>query len=194
VNLAGKPSQVGGTFARVAGWLVLLFGGSLALLVTLLFLALNLVTVGLAIAVPIALVVLVVGVALVRGGRSLSTSGDYRQRATREQALVAMVAHRGSVTAVEAARALGVAPAEADAMLTALAKREPERFAVDVDDHGVIWYRVSSLSAPGEPIPRARVDVGVDVGVRVEAPPGAPEPEVEAVDEAHPPVATRSPR
>lgn len=195
VNLAGKPSKVGGTFARVAGWLVLLFGGSLALLIALLFLALHLAAVGLAIALPIALVVLVVGVALVRGGRSLATSGADRQRATREQALLAMAAHRGAVTAAEAARTLGVSPAEADAMLTALAKREPDRVAVDVDDQGVIWYRVSA--APGEPIPRMRVDAAAPAtpGVRVEAPPAPPqEPEAVVVDEANRPVATRSPR
>jgi hypothetical protein len=190
VNLAGQPAKVGGTFARVAGWLVLLFGGSIALSVALLFLALHLAAVGLAIAAPIALVALVVGVMLVTGGRSLRTSGVETQRATREQALLAMAAHRGAVSAAEAARMLGIAPVEADAILTALAKREPERVAVDVDDHGVIWYRVSSPSAPGDSTPHVRVDAGVRVG----APVPPPEPEVEAVDEAHPPVATRAPR
>jgi hypothetical protein len=79
-----------------------------------------------------------------------------------------------------------VGVAEADAMLTALAKREPDRVAVDVDDHGVLWYRVSA--APGEPIPRMRIEVPPQ-GVRV-GPPG----EVEVIDEAGHPVATRAPR
>ncbi|HEY6463987.1 MAG TPA: hypothetical protein VIY73_27645, partial [Polyangiaceae bacterium] len=134
VNLAGKPSRVGGTFARVFGWLVLLFGGSLALLVFGLFAAFQALGVGLAVGLPILLVALVLGIALVRGGRSLATTGVEAERATREQALVAMAAHKGAVTAVEAAKALGVGVAEADAMLTALAKREPDRVAVDVDD------------------------------------------------------------
>jgi hypothetical protein len=186
INLAGKPSRVGGTFARVFGWLVLLFGGSLALLVFGLFAAFQALGVGLAIGLPILLVALVLGIALVRGGRSLATTGVEAERATREQALLAMAAHKGAVTAVEAARALGVGVAEADAMLTALAKREPDRVAVDVDDQGVIWYRVSA--GPGEPIPRMRVDAGP--GVRVESP-----GEVEAaVDEIGNPVATRAPR
>ena len=78
-----------------------------------------------------------------------------------------MAAHRGAITATEAARALGVGTAEADAMLTAMAKREPDRVAVDVDDQGVIWYRVSA--GPGEPIPRMRV-AGEGDGVRVGMP------------------------
>jgi len=28
-------------------------------------------------------------------------------------------------------------------MLTELAKREPERVAIDVDDQGIVWYRVA---------------------------------------------------
>jgi hypothetical protein len=189
VNLAGKPSRVGGTFASVLGWLVLVCGGSVALGIALLFMALHLLTIGLAISLPIAIVVLVLGIVLVRSGRSLSTSGQERERATREQALLAMAAHRGAVTAAEAGRALGVGAAEADAMLTALAKRDPDRVAVDVDDQGVIWYRVSA--APGQPIPRMRVQGGtLDAGVRV----AAEGVEVESVDEAGQPVATRAPR
>jgi hypothetical protein len=186
VNLAGKPSRVGGTFASVLGWLVLACGGSLALGVFLLFLAFHALAVGLAIALPILIVVLVMGIALVRSGRSLSSSGVEAERSTREQALLAMAAHRGAVTATDAARALGVGTAEADAMLTAMAKREPDRVAVDVDDQGVIWYRVSA--GPGEPIPHMRVageGDGVRIGIR---------DEVEAVDEVGNPVVTRAPR
>jgi hypothetical protein len=169
----------------VLGWLVLVCGGSLALCVALLFLAFHALAVGLAIAVPIAVVVLVLGIALVRSGRSLSSSGVEAARTTREQALLAVAAHRGAVTAVDAARALGVGTAEADAMLTALAKRDPERVAVDVDDEGVVWYRVSA--APGEPIPRVRVGEGLRVG-------GARDEVQAAVDGVQGPVASRSPR
>lgn len=184
VNLAGRSARVGGTFARVLGWMVLVGGGALALSVTLLALAVHALAVGLAIAVPVAVVVLAVGVALVRSGRSLRTSGVEAARSTREQALLAVAAHRGSVTAVDAARALGIGTAEADAMLTALAKRDPERVAVDVDDEGVVWYRVSA--APGEPLPRVRVGEGVRVGVRDEV--------QAAVDDVENPVASRAPR
>lgn len=161
VNLAGAPSRVGGTAASVLGWLVLLFGGSVALGIGGLLLALLTTGVALAVSLPILVVVLVLGVALLRGGRSLNRSGEKAERATRTQALLAMAAHRGQVRAVDAARALGLGVAEADAMLTELAKREPERVAVDVDDDGVVWYRVAA--SPGEAIPRMRVSPDVRV-------------------------------
>jgi hypothetical protein len=184
---------VGGTFASVAGWLVLVCGGSLALGIALLSLALHVWSIGLAIALPIAVVVLVLGLTLVRSGRSLATSGEQKERATVEQALLAMAAHRGAVTADEAARALGVGRAEADAMLTALAKREPDRVAVDVDDQGVVWYRASA--APGEPVGRVRVEAGVRVDAPWPPAEGRREVrEVEPNDEASHPVAARAPR
>jgi hypothetical protein len=186
VNLAGKPSRVGGTFASVFGWLVLTLGGSVSLGVFLLFLAFGAPTFGLAIGLPMLLLVLVAGIALVKGGRTLTSKGDAAERSTREQALLAMAAHRGQITATDAARALGWGVAEADAMLTALAKSDPDRVAVDVDDQGVLWYRVSA--APGEPIPRMRVAAPGDE-VRV-----APQGEVEVIDEVGNPVATRAPR
>jgi uncharacterized protein (DUF58 family) len=186
VNLAGKSSRVGGSFASLLGWLVLAGGGSLALAVLLLFLAFHALAVGLAIALPIALMVLVMGIALVRSGRALSSSGIEVERSTREQALFAMAAHHGGVTATDAARTLGVGVAEADVMLTALAKRDPDRVSVDVDDQGVIWYRVSA--SLGEPVPRTRVDAAADV-VTVGG-----RDEVEVVDELGNPVATRAPR
>lgn len=161
VNMAGQPARVGGAFARVLGWLVLVFGGSIALAVTLLLLAVGWPMGALAIGLPIALVTLFVGIALVRSGRSLSASGSQTEQATLTQALLALAAHRGAVTARDAAQALHVGVAEADAMLTELAKRDPGRVAVDVDDQGVVWYRVAA--APGEPIPRMRV--GPDVRV-----------------------------
>jgi hypothetical protein len=185
VNLAGRPSSVGGTFASVLGWLVLVIGGSIALGVGGLLAALGLWQVGLAIALPIAVVVLVLGVVLVKSGRSLTTSGLQKAQATRDQALLAMAAHKGSVTAEEAGRALGIPTADADAMLTDLAKRDPERVGVDVDDEGVVWYRVAP--APGQPLPRFRVDPSGPARVAVE-----PALEDDAVDGPRP--AARAPR
>src|ERR1019366_9321864 len=88
INHAGKPSRVGGTFASVLGWLVLVCGGALALAIAGVFFVLDALAVGLAIAGPIALVVLVIGIVLVRSGRSLSSSGVEAARTTREQALL----------------------------------------------------------------------------------------------------------
>jgi len=182
VNLAGKPSRVGGTFAVVLGWVVLALGGSTALGVVLLLLALSWPAGALAIGLPIALVTLITGVLLVKSGRSLQASGEDAERATRSQALLAMAAQRGAVTAREAAQALSTSVAEADAMLTDLAKREPDRVAVDVDDQGVLWYRIAP--APGEPIPRMRVEPEQAVRVETGAGGGGPnETESESEDE-----------
>ena len=48
-------------------------------------------------------------------------------------------------------------------MLTELAKREPERIAVDVDDQGVVWYRVAHPFSDVA-MPDGRVRVGDSAG------------------------------
>lgn len=179
VNLAGKPSRVGSTFATVFGWLVLIVGGSVTLGVVLLALALGWTPVALALGVPMALFSLIVGILLVRKGRSLAASANASERGALTQALLGLAAHRGAVTARDAALALGVGVAEADAMLTDLAKQQPERVGVDVDDQGNVWYRVAA--APGEPLPRVRVGGGVRVG---EAPDYVAASDTEAVADA----------
>jgi hypothetical protein len=156
-NMAGKPARVGGAFASVVGWIVLVFGGSFSLGAFLLLMALGWPGGAFAIGLPILLVTLVVGIALIKSGRSLASSGSQVERETRTQALLSMAAHRGAVTARDAAELLGLSVGEADAMLTDLAKREPDRVALDVDEQGTVWYRVAS--APGEPIPQLRIDV-----------------------------------
>jgi hypothetical protein len=161
VNLAGKPAQVGGTVASVAGWLILLVGLSIGLGVALLLWAIFSLGVALAVALPFALISTGIGVALLRGGSTMRRSGADAERATRDQALLAMAAHQGPVTAAEAARLLNVPVGIADAMLTELAKREPERVALDIDDQGVVRYRVARLASDAafsEPAAHVRVD------------------------------------
>ena len=92
----------------------------------------------------------------------------------REQALLAVAARQGAVTAADAARALGIGVAEADESLTALAKRDPEHLAVDVDEQGVVWYRAvapvrarvaepTAPTTPGEDLPlQAEVEIDAD--------------------------------
>jgi hypothetical protein len=101
---------------------------------------------GIALATPLLLISLVFGVLLVRRGNSLNRAGRQVEQTTREQALLALMGHRGAVTAQDAAHALGVPGAEADELLTELAKREPERVAVDVDDEGVVHYRLMRVA------------------------------------------------
>ncbi len=143
INMAGKTSRVGGTVASVAGWLVLLVGLSLCLGLGLLLWALFSGAAAAAVSLPLALIASVIGFVLLRGGSALRRSGADAERAARDQALLSMAGHQGPVTAADAARLLNVSVASADAMLTALAKREPERVAIDVDDQGVVWYRIA---------------------------------------------------
>jgi hypothetical protein len=169
INLAGKPSRMGGTLASVAGWLVLLVGLSITLGFALLLWALFSGVVAAAVTTPFALIATVIGWALLRGGSSLRQSGADAERATRDQALLSMAGHHGPVTAVDAARLLNVTVATADAMLTELAKRDPDRIALDVDDQGVVWYRLARPFAERAPAPGDRVRVdgseGADAGL-----------------------------
>jgi hypothetical protein len=143
VNLAGKPSKVGGTLASVLGAVVLLVGGAIALGIALVFSAFHLLGLGVALASPVALVSFVVGIVLVWRGGLLRRAGARTEQTTHEQALLELVAHRGTITAADAAIALGLGIAEADEKITSLAKSQPERIAVDVDDEGVVRYRIA---------------------------------------------------
>jgi hypothetical protein len=130
--------------------------------------------VALAVGGPIALVALVVGVLLIVGGVRLQRSGMAAEKTTLDRALLALAHERQRVSAAEAAAALGLNLIQADALLTALAKREPERIGVDVDDHGVLWYRALGAQA------RVAAGVGPFRRVRVDSPPwgeGAQRPE-----------------
>src|ERR1019366_2394079 len=159
--MAGKSSQVGGTVASVAGWLVLLIGLSLELGLGLLLWAIFTGAVALAVALPLALISTGIGVALLRGGSSLRRSGQDKERAVRDQALLAMAGHHGPVTAADAARLLNVSIPVADAMLTELAKRDPDRLSVDIDDQGVVWFRLANpFGAPFPGVSESSTDGG----------------------------------
>ncbi len=162
INLAGKTERVGGAFASATGALVLIVGLSMALAAWMLLYAITTMAVALAVALPAALVTLGVGGVLVGGGRKLRRSGTDAERSTREQALMAAAIEKGPLTAAAAARLVGVSPAEADAILTSLAKRQPERLSVDVDDQGVISYRAAGAG------PEARVRVEEEFRKRLE--------------------------
>jgi hypothetical protein len=156
----------------VLGWLVLLLGLSIALGAGLLLYALATVGVALAVALPVALIASGIGVPLVLGGKALGRSGTLVERATREQAMLSLASQQGPVTASEAARVLGVTPEEADSILTGLAKREPERVAVDVDEQGVVRFRVvPPAGTPASPwmAPAPPTRVTVDAPARVPA-------------------------
>ncbi len=163
VNLAGKPLKVGGVVASAVGWIVLTAGVTVALALFLVLYALGAMTIGLALALPVLAVTAVIGIMLVAGGKSMGKSGTETQRATREEAVFGLAGHRGGLlTALDVAAALDLPPPEADALLTAMAKRDPDRIAVDVDDQGTVLFRFVHLVGPGvrvaEPATSTRIE------------------------------------
>lgn len=142
LNLAGKPSRFGGVAARVIGWSALVMGNAMALSVALILQSIfSGGYVGWAVALPIFVLSWLLGLSLVLGGRKLSRSGDEAEREARLQAVRALAAHLGgSVTARQVGRKLEMSEAEADALLTQMAKTPEESVALEVDDDGVIHY------------------------------------------------------
>ncbi|MBX3216461.1 MAG: hypothetical protein KF850_30775 [Labilithrix sp.] len=183
VNLAGQPSKVGGTVARVFGWLVLAGGWSLAALFGGLLFAFGAELAAAIVGGPIALIASVVAYALLRGGRELKKSGDDTEAATKNQAIFALAnARNGVLKAWDVAQMLQVTPKEGDDILTRLAKEHPDHVTVDVDDDGNVLYRFPAIHWGGlpqmapnahvrvqAPPPQARVAPGSDGSVRVDA-------------------------
>lgn len=187
VTLAGKGSKLGGTVARVFGWVVLALGLSAALIVTsVLQWVLEAGYLGYAIGGPIALATLVLGALLLRGGKSLHVQGSGKEKGTRTAALFALAQnHGGMLTAEGAAQALAIPLGDADALLTELAKTVPEQVSLEIDDAGGLYYRFLRLIGAWQ-------GPGVRVGVGVASP---LEPAVvELVDEAPLPSARAYPQ
>lgn len=167
VTLAGQPSKVGGTVARVFGWLVLGGGWAIAAALAGLILLLGGTWAAAVAAGPIALVASLIAYALLRSGRELKKSGDDTEAATKNQAIFALAnARNGVLKAWDVAQMLHVTPKEADDVLTKLAKEHPDHVTVDVDDDGNVLYRFPAIHWGGLPhmAPNAP-------HVRVEAPP-----------------------
>lgn len=170
VSYTGKPSKVGGTVAGVIGWIVLAIGSSAAIGLGLLFSLLS-TTAGLAVGLPLGILTLAFSLTLLFSGKKLRREGESAQREVRRQALVALARNRGgAVTANEAAAALNLPPAEADAFLTEMAKTQSDEVTVEIDDRGGIYYAFPRLMPDGgrsrfEGGPRVRVgDPGASEG------------------------------
>lgn len=168
INLAGQPSKVGGTVTRVFGWVVLVVG----LLTAFGVLGACGAIVGFASAapyllgVPLALVSVIVGYLLLKGGSQLRASGAQAEKNTRMQALLSVANTRGgTLVAADAARALSMPEPDADAYLTRLAKEHPDQVAVDLDEQGTILYRFLAAFPA-----RSRIDMAPNA--RVAAQPG----------------------
>jgi len=180
VNLAGQPSKVTGTVARVFAWLTLIFG---TLISTGVAAACNAISQPGALApyiigIPMVVLAWVVSYALFRGGRQLKQSGADHAKATRQQAVYALANVRGGVvTPAELAQSIGTSVDEADAILTSLAKEQPDHVDIDVDDNGNLQYRFSAAhwqalaarAAPGAPYSHANARVAEPAPIAAEA-------------------------
>ncbi|WP_437736678.1 hypothetical protein [Sorangium sp. So ce1335] len=176
VSLAGKPSRFGGAVAGALGWLVLIGGTALALLLGLGAAALFPGSIaGLAIGLPIGFVALTLGLLLLIGGRKLSRSGVKASRDAQVQAIFSLAAHRRRpLTAQEVGVVLDLPASEADVLLTELAKERPDEVGVEIGERGEILYTFPGVLGPGiSGQPGVRFP---QPSLRVDARDGAPDP------------------
>jgi hypothetical protein len=147
VNLAGQTSKVGGTVARVIGWVVLSLGTLLGFGT---FAACGAVTSFAAAApyvlgLPILIVTALVSWGLLKSGKDLSKQGDATEKATRARGIFALANTRGGVlTAMDVARSQDMTLEQADAVLTAIAKENPDHVSVDIADDGTVLFRFNA--------------------------------------------------
>ncbi len=182
VTLAGQPSKVGGTVARVLGWIVLAGGLLLAGLFVVVFMAINAAAAAGWVGGSVAFLAILFAALLLRGGKQLVKSGDSEELATKKQAIFALANTRGgTLRAVDVAQMLHVSPDEGDAILTQLAKEDSDRVGVDIDDDGTLLFRFSTAQwasvassgmAPNGMAPNAPTHVRVAPPMQVgDAPP-----------------------
>lgn len=177
VNLAGQPSQVGGTVARVFGWLVLAFGWLAALVIGgLLYAAFGSASIAhWIVGGPIAIIASLIAYGLLKSGKQLKDSGALAEMTTKNQAIFALANTKGGVlTAWDLAQSIATTPQEADDTLTKLAKEYPDHVTVEFDDQGTVLYRFPSVhwqkmrvAAPG---PNVRVDAREPLEEELEVP------------------------
>jgi hypothetical protein len=152
LHLVGQPSRVGSVFARAFGWIVIGAGLSIALGIGAVASLLQWPLVVFGIAAPVAVVSLIAGGLLLRGGKHLDQQGAAAEKSARSRAVLALAAQRGgTLTAQDVSASLNVTPEVAEEILQSLAKEQYETIAVDVDPNGALVYRLVEPS-------RLRVD------------------------------------
>ena len=168
LNFAGQPSKVGGRVARVIGLLLLVFGLAAAAAFMLFFqLLVPTQNIGYAVGLPVALISTVVSSVLLLSSRRLRRLGTDVERQTRLEALYALAVNRGgTLTAVDAGRALHTDAAQAEALLNGLAKTQPESVSLEFDDAGQSFYLFTRAGTRPHPF-GAKYRVGSEGRVRV---------------------------
>jgi hypothetical protein len=143
LHLVGQPSRVGSVFARAFGWIVIGAGLSIALGIGAVASFLQWPLVVFAVAAPVAVVSLITGGLLLRGGKHLDRQGAAAEKNAHARAVLALAAQRGgTLTAQDVSAALNVTPEAAEEILQSLAKEQYEKLAVDVDPNGTLVYRL----------------------------------------------------
>lgn len=165
---AGQPSKLGGRLGRVIGALVLIFGSLLAAALVLFFQLLwPAKNIGYALGSPIALASIVVGTLLMVASSRLGRAGAEAERQARVEAVYALAVNRnGMLTAADTARSLQLPPATADALLSELAKTQPEYVSLEFDDQGQPFYLFLGGGTRPHPF-GAKYRVGAEGRVRV---------------------------
>jgi hypothetical protein len=165
---AGQPSKLGGRVGRVVGTLVLIFGlllaAALMLFFQLLWPAEN---IGYALGSPIALISLVLGTLFIVASRRLGRAGAEAERQARVEAIYALAVNRnGMLTTADTARSLQLEPASVEALLSELAKAEPEYVSFEFDESGRPFYLFSRAGTRAHPF-GAKYRVDAEHRVRV---------------------------
>ncbi len=170
LNFAGTPAKVGGIAAKVFGVGVLVSGLFTALLLGLVLQAIfPAFWLGYAVGIPIALLSLVVGGGALFGGWRLGQRGRQQVAAAQLETIRGMARHqRGVVKAREVAASLRISEAQADAILTDLAKTPEENVGVDLDENGELLYLFGSTAAIRWRI-QAEQSLGADARRELEA-------------------------
>ena len=175
VQLAGQGTKVGGVVAKTFGWIVLAIGSLAGFsIMGLLQWAITEGVLGYLIGGPILLITWIFAGVLLWSGKSLKQTGESAEHAAQEKAILALAENKkGLVGAIDVSRGLDVTLAEADKILTRMAKASPDSMAVDLGEHGEIVYRFRNIhfdNLPtidpelekirvGEAKPKARVNV-----------------------------------
>ncbi len=157
----GQPQQLGGRVARGLGWSVLVSGWLAATMISWLghWLFGNY-SLAEYVGLPMMILSGMVGAMTLRAGRRLQREGEGALRQSRVDSLRALASRNGGkVTPAEAATALRLDEAQADALLTELAVAPDPDVRLEVTDQGVLEYHFGPAGLPtASPRPsRARV-------------------------------------
>lgn len=132
---------------------------------------------------------LLFGLPLILGGKMLQKSGKVAEREALEHAAIALAERKGgAVKPAELARATRISEQDADALLTAMAKRAEPVFTLEVEDDGTLRYDLND----SRPRPRVGMRVSAEQPSRQAATDDAlAEAEALAEEEARPPRRTQ---